>query len=55
MKNKVYMSVFEKHQINIARKTLNMPDGIVGVMGGMTKKEAKEFIEKMKDEHKIFD
>ena len=55
MDNRVYMSIFEKHQLRIAKKTLKMPDGMVGIMGGMTKQEAKEFIKKMKDEHKIFD
>jgi hypothetical protein len=34
------------HQIQIAKKTLKMPDAMVGVMGGMTKEEAKEILRK---------
>jgi len=34
------------HQIQIAKKTLRMPDAMLGVMGGMTKEEAKEILRK---------
>lgn len=34
------------HQIQIAKKTLRMPDEMVGVMGGMTKEEAKDVLRK---------
>jgi hypothetical protein len=34
------------HQLQIAKKTLQMPDAMVGVMGGMTKEEAKEILRK---------
>jgi hypothetical protein len=34
------------HQIQIAKKTLKMPDQMVAVMGGMTKEEAKEILRK---------
>jgi hypothetical protein len=34
------------HQLRIARKTLLMPDAMVGVMGGMNKKEAAEIIKR---------
>jgi hypothetical protein len=32
------------HQIQIAKKTLRMPDAMAGVMGGMTKKEAVQIL-----------
>ena len=38
------MDIFKKHQLQIARKTLNMPDALIEIMGGMTKEEAKEVI-----------
>lgn len=31
-----------RHQIEIAKRTLKMPDAILGVMGGPTKEEAKK-------------
>lgn len=40
------LSVPEKHQLNIARKTLKMPGPMAGVMGGMTKKEAAQILRK---------
>jgi len=43
------LSVFEKHQLKIAKRTLEMSDIGVLVMGGMTKKEAKAFINKLKE------
>ena len=39
-----HISIWEKHQRIIARQTLNMPDELVPVMGGMTKKEAKKIL-----------
>lgn len=38
------LSVFEVHQLKIAKDTLKMSNAMVGVMGGMTKKEAKEIV-----------
>jgi hypothetical protein len=38
------LNPFEKHQLDIAKSTLNMPDPILGVMGGMTKSEARKII-----------
>jgi len=40
------LSIPEKHQLQIARKTLQMSDTMAKIMGGMTKKEAKEIIKK---------
>ena len=40
------MTIPEQHQLKIAWRTLRMPDALVQVMGGMTKKEAAEIIEK---------
>lgn len=34
------------HQIQIAKRTLKMPDAILGVMGGMTKEQAREILKK---------
>ena len=34
------------HQVQIAKKTLKMPDAMVGVMGGPSKEEAKEILKK---------
>jgi hypothetical protein len=38
------LSVPEKHQLAIAKKTLKMSDAGASVMGGMSKKEAVEFL-----------
>lgn len=43
----------EKHQLKIAQDTLKMSSPMAKVMGGMSKEEAKAFIEKMKKEGKI--
>ena len=40
------MNIFEKNQLNIARKTLKMNDVMINVMGGMTKEEAKKIIQR---------
>ena len=37
----------EKHGLAIAYKTMKMPDAMVGVMGGMTKSQAKAEIERL--------
>jgi len=42
--SKKQLSVPEQHQKNIALKTLKMNDAMVGVMGGMNKQEAREFL-----------
>jgi hypothetical protein len=41
------LSVFNKHQLKIAKSTLRMPDAMVGVMGGPTKAEARKIILKL--------
>lgn len=41
------LSVFEFHQLRIARDTLRMSDVGAMVMGGMTKAEAREIIAKL--------
>lgn len=40
------LSVPEKHQVRIAKDTLRMSDPMVGVMGGMTKEQAREILRK---------
>jgi len=40
------LSVFDKHQLAIAYKTMKMSDAGALIMGGMTKAEAKEIIKK---------
>jgi hypothetical protein len=41
------LTVFEKHQLRVARQTLRMPDQAVGILGGPTKEEAREIIRKL--------
>jgi hypothetical protein len=41
------ISVFDKHQLKIAKATLNMSDVGVLIMGGMTKEEARAFLASM--------
>ena len=41
------LSVFEKHQLAIAKKTLTYSDAGALIMGGMTKEEAKIIIKKL--------
>jgi thermostable 8-oxoguanine DNA glycosylase len=41
------LSVPEKHQLKIAKKTLKMSDAGANIMGGMTKKEAIDFLKKI--------
>jgi len=40
-------NVFDYHQTQIAKKTLRMPDAMVGVMGGMDKEESRRHLKKM--------
>lgn len=42
-----HLSVPEQHQLKIARKTLKMPDAIVGVMGPPSKAEARAIIKRL--------
>jgi len=44
MKNQ--LSVFDKHQLKIARDTLKMNDVMAKILGGMTKEEAREVIKR---------
>jgi len=39
-------SVFDKHQIAIAKRTLQMNDVGANIMGGMTKAEARNILKK---------
>jgi len=41
------VTVFEKHQLAIARKTLTLSDVGARIMGGMTKQEARDIIRKL--------
>ena len=41
------LSIHEQHQLKIARKTLTMPDAMVGVMGGPNKEQARAIILKL--------
>jgi len=38
------LSMLDKRQISIAKKTLSMPDAMGGVMGGPSKREAREIL-----------
>jgi hypothetical protein len=40
------MTVFDKHQIAIAKATLKMSDVAALIMGGMTKEEARAILAK---------
>jgi hypothetical protein len=46
------LSVFDKHQIKIAKRTLEMNDVGVMVMGGMTKAEARDILSKFNIKYK---
>ena len=46
------LSIPEKHQLNIAKRTLKMPDAMIPIMGGMTKEKAKEIVYKLTGKHK---
>lgn len=41
------LTVPEKHQLRIAKDTLKMSDAMAGVMGGMSKEEAREVIKQL--------
>ena len=47
MTKRKQLTVPERHQLKIAKDTLRMPEAMVGVMGGMTKSEARRVIEKL--------
>tara|TARA_Y100000310_G_scaffold339160_1_gene430988 strand:- start:561 stop:956 length:396 start_codon:yes stop_codon:yes gene_type:complete len=42
------LSIPEQHQLRIARRTLKMPDAMVGIMGGPNKEESREIIKRRK-------
>ena len=39
------LNVFQKHQLKIAKDTLRMSDAGASIMGGMTKNEARKFLQ----------
>jgi len=41
------LTVFEKQQKKICEDTLKMSDAVLNFIGGPTKQEAKEFLEKI--------
>jgi len=41
------LDVFQKHQLSIARKTLNMTSAMAMIMGGMSLEEAKIIVKKL--------
>lgn len=48
VKSKKELSVFDKHQLKVARDIIKAPDAMVPFMGGnLTKKEAREIIKKI--------
>jgi len=47
MKHKNNLSIFDKHQLNIAYKTLKLSDVGVKILGGMTKQEARDIIKRL--------
>lgn len=42
------MNIVRKHQLKIARKTIRMTDSAVKILGGMTKEEARQIINREK-------
>ena len=40
------MDVFTKHQVKIAKQTLRYSDAGARIMGGMTKEQAREVLQK---------
>jgi len=46
-KKRAPLSVFEKHQLAIARKDYNMPEPMRGVMGAMSRPEARRVIREL--------
>jgi len=47
------MTIPERHQYRIALKTLRMTSPMVGVMGGMSKAQAREVMNNLKKAGKI--
>ena len=45
--SKPTLSIPEQHQLRVARDTLKMNDVMARVMGGMTKEEAREVIQRL--------
>ena len=45
--SKKELSVFDRHQLKIARDTLRMSDAGAAVMGGMNKAEARAFLRRI--------
>lgn len=45
------LSVPEQHQFKIAEQTLRMPDAMIGVMGGPTKKQAHSIVRRLRSKH----
>jgi hypothetical protein len=41
------LTIPEKHQLKVARKTLETPNAMLGIMGGMTKSEARAVIKRL--------
>lgn len=41
------LTVPERHQLKIARATLKMSDAMANVMGGMTRAEAREIVNRL--------
>jgi hypothetical protein len=41
------LTVFEKHELAIARKNLRMPEAMIGVMGGPSHAQAREIIRRL--------
>jgi len=46
------LTVPEKHQLKIAKSTLKLSDAGAFIMGGMTKKEARNIIKKLTKQEK---
>jgi len=44
----LHLSVAEAHRLNIAQHTIMMPDAILGVMGGMSKADARQILGRIK-------
>jgi hypothetical protein len=43
------LNIFDQHALAIAKRTLSMPDAMLGVMGGMNKEQAKQVIRKLNE------
>jgi len=46
------LTVFEKHQLKIAKQTLTFHDAAVAIMGGPTKEEARKIIKRLTEKKK---